>query len=145
MTYGERLQKAIARRESVIGRVISRLELSKVAGCSRQNIGMILTNAKGTDQKLTTESHAAVSAFLKVNPEWLLSEKGSIEPPGQLNAPSYLSAVAVEMGVLFDMIPLDDRIRRAQAFNLATSAIMQVLQDVRATNQATLDSGKPSA
>lgn len=142
MTYGERLQQAITRREDLTGQKITRLELARVAGCSRQNIGMILTNAKGVDQKLTTSSHAAVAAFLRVNPDWLLNEVGGIAPPGQINAPSHLSPAAVEMAVLFDMIPNEDRIRRAQAFNKATSEIMQVLQDAHAKNQAKPDLGK---
>lgn len=145
MTYGERLQQAITRRENMTGQAISRLELARVAGCSRQNIGMILTNASGKDQRMTAPSHSAVSAFLRVNPDWLLNGTGDIEPSGQLNAPSHLSSAAVEMAVLFDMIPAEDRLRRAQAFNQATTAIMQVLQDARATNQAKPGSGKQGA
>ena len=145
MTYGERLQAAITAREAVIGRTITRLELAGIAKCSRQNIGMILKNSKGEDQKLSTESHAAICAYLKVSSDWLLSEVGKMEPRSATNAPSELSPAAKEMAVLFDMIPVTDRIRRAQAFNAATMAIMQVLQSVPATNQPLPDSGKPGA
>ncbi len=79
MTYGQRLQKAMDERGASLKRKISRLELSKVAECSTQNIGMILTNSKGLDQKLSTESHSKVCAFLKVNSPWLLSGSGPMK------------------------------------------------------------------
>ena len=72
MRYGQRLKIAIERREDELRRKISRLELAEAVGCSRQNIGMILTNAKGEDQKLSTESHAKAAAYLRVNPDWLM-------------------------------------------------------------------------
>lgn len=137
MLYGERLQIAIKRREDQIGRKITRLELSKVADCSRQNIGMILTNSIKKDQKLSSESHSAVASFLKVNPDWLLSETGSIDPPNSVNAPSDLSAAAIELAALFDMIPASDRISRAQAFNSASTVVMQALKSSLAKDQST--------
>lgn len=128
MTYGERLKQAMDYRSNAIGRTITRRELGKAVGCSGQNISMILMGSNGIDQKLSTESHAKAAAFLKVSPDWLLSETGSMEPKRHLNAPTELTTAAIEMAVLFDMIPVTDRIRRAKAFNAATSAILQVLQ-----------------
>jgi transcriptional regulator with XRE-family HTH domain len=143
LTYGERLKKAMLRRGEALGRVITRKELSQAAGCSVQNIGMILTNAKGKDQKLSTESHAKAAAFLKVDPDWLLNEVGDIEPKSQTNAPTELTSAAVEIAVLFDMIPVSDRIRRAQAFNSATAEIMRVLQSAGASEPASPNPEKP--
>lgn len=145
MLYGQRLDKAITYREGVIGRTISRKEIAKVAGCTVQNIGMILNNAKKLDQCLSTESHALVSAFLRVNPDWLLNETGDMEIPLPSNAPTSLSQAAIEMGVLYDMIPLDDKISRAIAFNQATTAIMEVLKGVTSKGQLKPDSGTPGA
>ena len=127
MGYGERLKTAMDRRSVQLGRDVARSEIAKIADCSPQNVGMIINDAKGNDQKFNTESHAAVAAFLRVNPTWLLHGTGSMEP--ETNAPSKLSSVAIELGVLFDMIPESDTIRRAMAYNKASSAIMQVLQD----------------
>lgn len=127
MLYGERLKLAMERRGAQLGREIARLEIANVAGCKTQNVGMILNNAKKKDQKFTAESHAAVAAFLRVNPDWLLNETGTISP--SVDAPSKLSNVAIELGVLFDMIPESDTLRRALAYNKASSAIMQVLRD----------------
>jgi len=93
---------------------------------------MIINNTRGTDQKLGTQAHAAVAEYLKVSPEWLLNEEGSMEPRTSVNAPTELTPSAIEIAVLFDMIPLSDKIKRAQAFNAASMAIMQVLQSVDA-------------
>lgn len=132
MLYGERLLLAMRKRAETLGREIERKDVARAASTTVQNIGMILTNAKGRDQKLRTESHDAVAAFLKVNPRWLLTGEGSMEPESTVNAPSELSPAAIELAALFDMIPQADKLSRARAFNAASTAIMQVLQDVSA-------------
>lgn len=114
-------------RGDMLGQKISRSQVAAVAECSPQNIGMILTNAKGTDQKLTTASHAAVADFLKVSSEWLLNGTGPMEIQ-RPSAPATLTPAAIEIAALFDMIPAGEKIRRAQAFNSATTAILSVLQ-----------------
>lgn len=132
MLYGERLRVAMDRRAEQVGQEIARKDVAKVAGCAVQNITMILNNSKKKDQTLSSKSHAAVAEYLRVNPDWLLNERGTIEPIPKPIAPSELSSAAIELGVLYDMIPKDDRIRRALAFNAASTAIMQVLQDAGA-------------
>lgn len=129
MLYGERLQLAMDKRGEAIGRVIERKEVANIAKRSVQNIGMIITNAKDRDQKLSTEAHEAVCAFLKVNSRWLLTGEGPMEVSVQVNAPTELTPAAIELAVLFDMIPLTEKLSRAKAFNAASTAIMQVLQD----------------
>ena len=133
MLYGERLLMAMRRRGEMLGQEITRKDVARVAGTSVQNIGMILKNAMGRDQKLNTKSHAAVADFLKVSSAWLLDETGPIDPPPVAAAPTELTPAAVELAVLFDMIPAADKISRAQAFNAASTAIMQVLQSLPAT------------
>lgn len=132
MKYGERLQKAMDYRGSMISREVTRAEVAKVAVCSPQNIGMIINDAKRKDQKLQTKAHAAVAEFLRVNSQWLLDETGPMEIASTVIAPTTLSASAIEIAVLYDMIPSTDRIRRAKAFNAATDAIISVLQSVDA-------------
>lgn len=132
MLYGERLQLAIDKRGEALGRAIDRKEVAAVAGRTVQNIGMILANAKGRDQKLSTTAHENVAAFLRVNSRWLLTGEGPMEAATQVNAPTELTPAAIELAVLFDMIPQTDKLSRAKAFNAASSAIMQVLQDVSA-------------
>jgi hypothetical protein len=126
MLYGERLKMAMDRRSEMLGQEVTRKDIATVAECSVQNIGMILNNSKGVDQTLTAKRHAAVADYLKVNPQWLLDGTGPMEV--QRNAPSTLTPAAIEIAALFDMIPVTDKIKRAQAFNAATMAILQVLQ-----------------
>lgn len=132
MLYGERLLQAMQKRSAALGRDVERKDVAKAAGTSVQNIGMVLTNAKGRDQKLRTEAHEKVAAYLKVNSRWLLTGEGEMDQPPAINAPSELTPAAIELAVLFDMIPQSDKLSRAKAFNAASTAIMQVLQDVAA-------------
>ncbi|MCO5338584.1 MULTISPECIES: hypothetical protein [Delftia] len=129
MLYGERLLQAMQKRSATLGRDITRKDVAKVADTSVQNIGMIITNSKGTDQKLRTEAHERVASYLKVNSRWLLTGDGEMEQASAINAPSELTPAAIEIAVLFDMIPASDKLSRAKAFNAASTAIMQVLQD----------------
>jgi hypothetical protein len=76
-----------------------------------------------------SKHHAAIERILKKPRGWLTGDVDAFAPP------SYLSSAAVEIAVLFDMIPVGDRVRRAQAFNAASTAIMQVLQSSGATPQ----------
>ena len=128
MLYGERLKLAMTRRGNTLGQDVSRKQVAEIAQCSVQNIGMVLANARGSDQKLSIKSHEAVAEFLRVNPKWLLTGAGPIDPPQRTSAPTELSAAAVEIAALFDLIPQADKIKRAQAYNAATTAILQVLQ-----------------
>ena len=132
MLYGERLLLAMKKRSETLGREIERKDVAQAAGTSVQNIGMILTNAKERDQKLRTEAHDAVAAFLKVNSRWLLTGEGQMDQASSINAPTELTPAAIELAVLFDMIPQADKLSRAKAFNAASTAIMQVLQDATA-------------
>ena len=130
-TYGERLAKAIAHRSAQLGHEVTRLELANAAGCSRQNIGMILTNAQG-DQRLSTDKHAKAAAFLKVNPDWLLTGAGDMEArryeiPAQ--ASTDVTGPARELAKLYDLIPEGDLVKRARAYNAASQAILDVLQE----------------
>ena len=112
MTYGQRLQKAMNERGASLKRKISRMELSKVAECSPQNIGMIITNAKGLDQKLNTESHAKVCTFLKVNSTWLLSGSGPMK---------------VEIGAN-DAWPFDQGIVSKESYMALPDAVKTIIQ-----------------
>ncbi len=130
-------------RGHITGQVITRAMVAKVADCSVQNVGIIINNSKGRDQKFGAKAHAAVAGFLKVNPDWLLNGVGEMTLPSPSNVPTELTRAAIEMAALYDMIPASDRIARAQAFNLATTAIMSVLQGARATQHADAHLEKP--
>lgn len=136
MLYGERLQLAIEHRSNAIGRIISRVELAEVVGCSRQNIGMILTNAKGVDQKLSTASHDKACAYLRVNSDWLLHEAGEMTAPKPKNAPAHLSSGALDLAILYDMIPEKETFARDLALNQASEVIEKIVAAVQATHRA---------
>lgn len=142
MRYGERLKIAMEWRESQLQRKIGRLELANAVGVTRHNIGLILNGSQGDDQKLKSDSHAKAAAFLKVNPDWLLNEVGKMEQVQAANAPKELSAAAIELAVLLDMIPQDDKIRRARAFNSASTAILKELRYVIAIDPSVPHSEK---
>lgn len=133
MLYGERLRLAMKTRSELIGQAVTRKDVARVAGTTVQNIGMVINNSTGRDQKLQTESHAAVAEYLRVSSHWLLTGEGPMHPPSQVVAPTKLTPAAVELAALFDMLPTEDKVARATAFNQASTAIMQVLQSVRAT------------
>lgn len=63
----------------------------------------------------------------------------------QFTPPSHLSPAAIEIAVLFDMIPASDKIRRAQAFNGASDIIIAVLQSFAANGKTSPDQKKPRA
>ena len=139
MSYGKRLQIAMDALSQLRGIEVTRLELSQAAGCSRQNIGMIITGAKGEDQKLSSQKHAKAAAFLRVNPDWLLTGEGSMQPAPAIEKPEELSPSALQLAELYDLIPARDKIRRAEAYNMASAAILSVLQ--RDSSSATLALG----
>jgi hypothetical protein len=126
--YGKRLLEAMHARSNTLGQEVLRKDMARIAGVSVQNIVMVINDAKGSDQKLGTASHAAVAAFLRVNSQWLLTGEGPMATTHAIKASTELSPTAIELGALFDMIPATDKIRQAQAFNAASTAIMQVLR-----------------
>lgn len=72
MSYSLRLQQALSAANK------TRKDLAAAVGCSVQNIGMILTNAKGTDQQFSAVHHAKAAKFLKVDAHWLATGAGEM-------------------------------------------------------------------
>lgn len=146
MSYGHRLQEAMNHLADVRGMKVDRRELALAAGCSPQNIGMILNNALKRDQKLSNEKHAKAAAFLRVDPHWLSTGEGEMAPQRQISSvQSELTPTAHDLADLFDMIPVSDKVRRAQAFNSASAAILAVLQSEPSTQTLALGYQKPRA
>ena len=98
VTYGARLSEAMARRSAALGRKVTRIEVARAAGCSRQNIGVILTNSKPGDQKLSAESHSKVAQFLKVDPDWLLNgDAGTVVASSKVDPLALLTKITVAL------------------------------------------------
>lgn len=119
MKYGERLEHFAKRAKK------SRAELGAAIGCSVQNIGMIYRDVRGNDQKLLLDNHFKAAEFLGVDPIELYT---GIERP--VTATSGFSAHGEDLAILFDLIPASSRIARAQAYNAAMGAILDVLQQL---------------
>lgn len=54
------------------------------------------------------------------------SEPVQIDPPAKSTGEA--SATAMEIAMLYDLIPVSDRVRRVKAYNAATAAILAVLE-----------------
>ena len=110
MLYGERLKIAIERRSATIGREISKSELARAVGCSPQNISMILSHARGDDQKLSSDRHTKAAHFLRVNPHWLATEEGAIDlASNQVAAPvdtaqSAINNIAPDLQAIIQLV-----------------------------------------
>jgi len=76
----------------------------------------------------------------------LKGEPGHYELPKQIDPPAPMageaSATAMEIALLYDLIPVTDRIRRTKAYNAATSAILAVLEEQPPTSHDAHGSGK---
>lgn len=137
VNYGLRLQAALKSANK------SRKDLALAIGTSSQAIGMVITSAGGKERSLSTENHTKAADFLGVNPHWLATGNGEmvardyklIAEPGHYEIPKIEqqtgepSPSAMELAYLYDEIPASDRVRRARAFNAASAAILDVLQE----------------
>lgn len=134
MTYGDRLFQAMSRRSEQLGRKVGRVDVANVAGCSRQNIGMIITGAQGPDQKLSTESHAKVADYLKVNANWLLYGIGSMDDPATEKAKSF-TPFAELIATEFDKIPASSGSVWASAYSNILQIIALAQQSLKPANE----------
>jgi hypothetical protein len=114
MLYGERLKIAMDYRAGALGRKITKSEVARAAGCSPQNISMILSHARGEDQMLNTESNALAASFLKVNSHWLATGEGEMlsslsQMPVQQEVAKPISKDIEALIFLVDAIPAETR------------------------------------
>lgn len=129
MTYGKRLNQAMEARG------VARRELATAIGCTPQILGIVINSSEEKDRKLNTENHAAAVMRLSVSSDWLLHGRGTMEPTEPQATSKEATPGAMEIAILYDLIPVGDRIKRAQAWNAATRAILDVLQSEPASAQ----------
>jgi hypothetical protein len=114
---------------------IGRTELASAIGISYQGVRKVFDS----DGAFGSENNLKAAAYFKVNPQWLATGEGerSIAPVEQHDYSRQqgepASPTAMEIALLFDLIPTTDRIRRTQAYNAATAAILNILQSKPAT------------
>jgi transcriptional regulator with XRE-family HTH domain len=104
---------------------LTQMELAKAVGVTQSNLSEL--EKKGAGSALTP----ALAKRCGVSIQWLayglgdmLSEDAAPEP----TQVSSLSSAALELAMLFDMIPARDRIKRAQAYGAASAAILDRLE-----------------
>lgn len=103
-------------------------QLAAAAGVSTGTVGNIEAGIRQSAGSLPLLAEA-----LGVSHAWLAYGKGEMlpavpAPAGAAGGESGLSSGAVELAMLYDMIPVAQRIKRAQAFTAAAAAIVAVLE-----------------
>lgn len=99
-------------------------QLAAAAGVSTGTVGNIEAGIRQSPGSLPLLAQA-----LGVSHAWLAYGKGDMLAPtsGPANS-EHLTPGALELGMLYDLIPATQRIKRAQAFTAAAAAIVAVLE-----------------
>lgn len=120
--YRERLAKLMAEKG------VSRSELASAIGISYQGVRKVFD----ADGAFGSANNLRAAQFFGVSPLWLATGEGSREPESTAEVPRArsepVSPTAMELALLFDLIPLEDRVSRAQAYNAASAAILRTLE-----------------
>lgn len=110
----------------------SKSRLATASGLTPSAIGNIESGIRQSKASLVP-----IAKVLDVSYEWLANGKGPMETttkhyelvaePGEYKLD--LTSSARELGKLFDLIPETDLIKRGRAYNAASAAILDVLQE----------------
>lgn len=111
--------------------------LASAVGTSQANLGEL--EKKGLSSGLTP----AIAARCGVAIEWLAYGKGEMLAREPAQGQRQNSPEAQQIADLFDLIPVRDKIRRAQAMAAAINSILAVLPPQRATAPAAADNPPP--
>ena len=112
-------------REAMEDAGLKPLQLANAVGVSSGAVTHWLNGAT-TSLKADTAQRIADCTGYAVG--WIttgLGEKKQSSAPQERR--TGLTPGAIELAALYDMIPVNDRVKRATAYNLATSAILEVL------------------
>lgn len=124
------------------------LQLANACGVSS---GAVTHWLDGRTKSLKAETAEKIQAATGYSATWIvagvgpktLAERGENPPAEQgFSQGAGLSPSAIELAILYDLIPMTDKIRRAVAYNAATAAILDVLQGAPASAAATPGHGK---
>lgn len=127
--------------EAMHGAGLKKLQLAKATGKSS---GAVTQWIDGTTKTLKAETAAKLQAATGYSAVWLVTGKG--EKLAGSNTPNVFDALtpgALDIAALYDLIPVRDQIRRVEAYNAATAAILAVLKPFPAISQAPVDSAQP--
>jgi transcriptional regulator with XRE-family HTH domain len=120
-------------REAMEGAGLKPLQLAVKTGKTSGAITHWLT---GATRSLKAETAAKIEAATGYSAAWIVSGNGEKlvkSSTGPRRMGDGLSPGAIEIAALYDLIPIGDQIRRVQAYNAATAAILSILEPVRST------------
>ena len=115
-------------REAMEGAGLKPLQLAVKTGKTSGAVTHWLT---GATKSLKAETASLISSATGYNAQWLVTGKGDKlikNDVGPRRLSDGLSPGALEIGALYDMIPVGDQIKRIQAYNAATTAILAVMR-----------------
>ena len=112
--------RAKARRKELS---LTQAEVARVSGLKQSDVSKI---ENGSIQK-TTEMIGLARA-LRCSPQWLANGQGDMLALPSTPTEAGPTPSAMELAMLYDMIPVSQRIKRAQAFTAAAAAIVAVLE-----------------
>ena len=113
-------------REVMEGAGLKKLQFAKAAGVSS---GAVTQWLDGSTKAIKSSKAAALQAATGYSAVWIATGVGdklvatAPAKPGEQATPG-----AMEIAYLYDEIPVTERIKRTQAWNAATQAILEVLQ-----------------
>lgn len=123
--------------EAMNGAGLKKLQLAKATGKSS---GAVTQWIDGSTKALKADTAAKLQAATGYSAVWLVTGKGEklagSKTPGTFNE---LTPGALDIAALYDLIPVRDQIRRVEAYNAATAAILAVLKPFAAKDQEVVD------
>lgn len=115
-------------REAMEGAGLKPLQLARLTG---KTSGAVTQWIDGTTKALKAETAARIENATGYSATWLVTGEGpkkrGLPEPKRTISLEDLTPGAVELGHLYDMVPVEDRVMRARAFSAASSAIVEVL------------------
>lgn len=119
--------------EAMHGAGLKKLQLAKATGKSS---GAVTQWIDGSTKTLKAETAAKLQAATGYSAVWLVTGKGEklagSKTPGVFDS---LTPGALDIAALYDLIPVRDQIKRVEAYNAATAAILAVLKPFPAIAQ----------
>lgn len=85
----------------------------------------------GVDPTWLEGGDALVNLVQAAKEQSAMTDKPAFKPQTDMPAPNpgSASATGMEIALLYDLIPITDRVRRVKAYNAATRAILAVLEE----------------
>ena len=124
MTPWERVDRELALKRT------SWATLGKFLGAEKQTVGHWKTRG------IPAKYYRPIATYFNKPTDWTELGDASGQDDGPKLAGEPATSAAMEIALLFDMIPVGDRIRRTQAYNAATKAILDILEGPPSTRPA---------